>query len=87
MTNVTIPGWLFWLLFMVTIVAVVGVAAKVCYDRYNNFKLEYIAVGFGAGYDQALIDIVSKVTATGFVQVNIIETNQSIVLVPAQIQP
>ena len=76
----------FWIAVLVSLVIGVFLGAVVfttCNNIYNDFKAEQIKIGYTAGYDQALIDIVNKVITTGGIQINIVETNQSIRLVPA----
>jgi len=76
----------FWIAVLVSLVAGVFLGSVVfttCNNIYNDFKAEQIKIGYTAGYGQALNDVVNKVITTGGIQINIVETNQSIRLVLA----
>jgi len=75
--SITIPVW------AIIAVAIIVLLIMGTYYGYNKLKEDYTDLGFRMGYDQALLDIVNKVITTGGIQINIMETNQSIQLVPA----
>jgi len=81
--TVMIPKWMLIALVIVLTILVGATIFEYGYSAYNNFKLEQIKVGFAAGYDQALTDVVTKVKTTGSVIINIARTNETMILVSA----